>query len=157
MSTSNFDVSNSIVTGGTDSIVVAASQGGVVNVDWSIFNTAAGASIVDVEGNQFETDPQLGPLADNGGPTVTRLPLAGSPAINTGDPTFVAPPALDQRGTGFPRVQAARIDIGAVELEPVLAATGQTVSWWLLFVAGGVMALGVAALVLTRRRKSARH
>jgi LPXTG-motif cell wall-anchored protein len=155
MSTSDFNVSNSIVAGTSDSVVVNASQGGVVNVEWSIFSGAQGASIADIVGNQFSTDPQLGTLADNGGPTATRLPLAGSPAINAGDPTFAAPPAFDQRGTGFPRVQAGRLDIGAVELQPVLAATGGTVSWWLLFVAGGVLILGVGALVLTRRRRSA--
>jgi len=31
-------------------------------------------------------DPLLGSLADNGGPTLTHALLAGSPAINAGDP-----------------------------------------------------------------------
>src|SRR5206468_2696648 len=32
-------------------------------------------------------DPTLGPLANNGGPTLTRALLSGSPAINNGDAT----------------------------------------------------------------------
>src|SRR5207247_458765 len=35
-------------------------------------------------------DPLLGPLADNGGPTLTHALQSGSPAINRGDPA--APP-----------------------------------------------------------------
>jgi hypothetical protein len=44
------------------------------------------------------------------------VPLPGSPALNAGDPAFSPPPVWDQRGTGFPRVQNERIDIGAVEV-----------------------------------------
>lgn len=58
------------------------------------------------------TDPKLGPLADNGGPTRTRLPLAGSPALNAGDDA--ACPLFDQRGV--PRPSGTHSDIGAVEV-----------------------------------------
>ena len=73
-------------------------------------------------------NPQLGPLQNNGGPTLTHALLPNSPAINTGNPTFAPPPATDQRGVGFPRVQQARIDIGAFEStfaapDPLPAAT----------------------------------
>lgn len=54
-------------------------------------------------------------LKDNGGPTQTIALLHGSPAVNAGDPNFVAPPEFDQRGAGFPRKFGARIDIGAFE------------------------------------------
>ena len=40
------------------------------------------------------TDPLLGPLADNGGPTMTFMPLAGSPAVDTGKGCS----GVDQRG-----------------------------------------------------------
>lgn len=56
-------------------------------------------------------DPFLGALADNGGPTRTRTPLPGSPAIDAGDDSSA--PATDQRGV--PRPQGTRTDIGAVE------------------------------------------
>ena len=65
-------------------------------------------------------DPRLGPLQANGGPTPTLALLAGSPAIDAGDPS--AFPATDQRG--FPRPAdgsgrgVALPDVGAFELEP---------------------------------------
>ncbi|WP_197525845.1 choice-of-anchor Q domain-containing protein [Pseudobythopirellula maris] len=65
-------------------------------------------------------DPLLGPLADNGGPTATHLPLTSSPIIDAGDPLFdpqisTPPLASDQRGAGLPRVWGERIDLGAIE------------------------------------------
>ncbi len=50
-------------------------------------------------GSMSNTNPQLGPLADNGGPTWTFALLAGSPAID--GVTYNSPnncPAIDQRG-----------------------------------------------------------
>lgn len=61
-------------------------------------------------------DPMLAPLADNGGPTLTMLPLPGSPAIDAGGTTTLT---VDQRGVD--RVRGARVDIGSVETEPVIA------------------------------------
>ena len=52
-------------------------------------------------------DPALGPLQDNGGPTKTMLPAAGSPAIGQG----TGCPQIDQRGN--PRPSACTL--GAVE------------------------------------------
>jgi hypothetical protein len=71
------------------------------------------------------TDPaalKLGALADNGGPTQTHAVLAGSAALDHGDPAFdptAFTPALttDQRGAGFARVSGGRIDVGAFELQ----------------------------------------
>jgi len=60
-------------------------------------------------------DPLLGPLADNGGPTQTHALMAGSPAIDAGDPGFTPPPDFDQRGDPFARVFGGRIDMGAYE------------------------------------------
>jgi hypothetical protein len=73
------------------------------------------------------TNPLLGPLADNGGPTMTHALLAGSPAIDAGDPAFdpnaFTPPLVnDQRGSGFARVVDGRVDIGAFELQPIVAS-----------------------------------
>jgi hypothetical protein len=62
------------------------------------------------------TDPTLGPLADNGGPTQTMALLAGSPAVNripagvNGCGTDVA---TDQRG--LPRPVGPGCDVGAYE------------------------------------------
>ena len=51
----------------------------------------------------------LGPLADNGGPTLTHALLAGSPAINAG--RIANCPTTDQRGENHD----ANCDIGAYE------------------------------------------
>ena len=63
------------------------------------------------------TDPQLEDLADNGGPTLTQAPKAGSPAIDHGDNTDC--PKTDQRGAFRPADgdgdQIAICDIGALE------------------------------------------
>jgi len=87
-----------------------------------------------------ELDPGLGPLTNNGGKTLTHAPLAGSPAIDAGDPEAVLPggvttetsvlvTAYDQRGEPFTRITdgdvdgTARIDIGAIE-QPRPAPSG---------------------------------
>jgi len=62
-------------------------------------------------------DPELGPLANNGGPTKTHALLAGSIAIDRGDNAGAS--ATDQRG--FARKKdgngdgSAIVDIGAFE------------------------------------------
>src|SRR5882757_6001972 len=76
-----------------------------------------GAGILIGTGDQINTDPLLGPLQDNGGPTFTHALLPGSPAIDAGDPSFAPPPSFDQRGPGFDRVSGSRIDIGSFEVQ----------------------------------------
>lgn len=63
----------------------------------------------------FGTNPLLGPLADNGGPTKSHALLAGSPAINAG--SNPANLTTDQRGAGFARVRGSASDIGAFEVQ----------------------------------------
>jgi hypothetical protein len=72
-------------------------------------------------GDQINTDPMLGPLQNNGGPTLTHALLPGSQAIDTGDPSFAPPPFTDQRG--FPRVANGRIDKGSFEVQPTPTPT----------------------------------
>jgi hypothetical protein len=71
-----------------------------------------------VFGDQPNTDPLLGPLADNGGPTKTMALLPGSPALDAGDSTGA--PAFDQRG--FARVVNGAIDLGAFEDQLVVTS-----------------------------------
>lgn len=66
--------------------------------------TSCGASIPDA-------DPQLGPLQDNGGRTLTHAIAVGSPARNGGSDAHCA--TTDQRG--ILRPQQATCDIGAFE------------------------------------------
>jgi hypothetical protein len=62
-------------------------------------------------------DPQLGPLTNNGGPTLTHQPSATSPAINGGDNSQTGNASSDQRGAPFARIADGTIDIGAVECQ----------------------------------------
>src|SRR6266576_3935518 len=57
-----------------------------------------GGGVLNGLGDQINTDPLLGPLRNHGGPTLTHVPLRGSPAIDAGDPNFTPPPFHDQRG-----------------------------------------------------------
>ncbi len=67
------------------------------------------------------TNPLLGALKNNGGPTDTRAIVSGSPAIDAGNDCLVAVPNCsgdfyyDQRGVGFPRKLGSSVDIGAFE------------------------------------------
>jgi hypothetical protein len=67
-------------------------------------------------GSMNNTDPRLGPLANNGGPTLTMALLPGSPAIDAGNTSLA--PATDQRGFSRPAGLAA--DIGAFEYGSVM-------------------------------------
>jgi hypothetical protein len=72
------------------------------------------APILKQASDRNNQDPLLGPLANNGGPTLTHLPQAGSPAIDHGSGC----PPTDQRGAARPVGLAC--DIGAVEYGALL-------------------------------------
>ena len=83
--------------------------------------TRAGANISDDEtcGGPSEImigDPVIGPLADNGGPSMTHALLAGSPAINAGNDCSLT---VDQRYV--PR--DAQCDLGAYEFTTPTSVT----------------------------------
>ena len=65
-------------------------------------------------GDKPLTDPQIGPLQDNAGPTDTRALPATSPAVDAG--AAQGCPVTDQRG--LPRPQGNGCDIGAFEYLP---------------------------------------
>jgi hypothetical protein len=97
----NTIISNSPVGGNCSGIMT--SQG--YNLDSG--NTCGLAGSTDLS----NTDPKIGPLQDNGGPTFTHALLSGSPAIDQGDNTNC--PATDQRGVSRPK--GSSCDIGAYE------------------------------------------
>lgn len=122
----NFWIRNSIVAGnnGTAASPDVTNSAGGLNSEGSNIVGVTGTSTGWVASDQLDTDPLLGMLADNGGPTHTFLPMAGSPAINMGDDCVLDlscatnnPPLVvtaDQRG--FNRPSGSAIDIGAVEV-----------------------------------------
>jgi hypothetical protein len=88
------------------------------------FNIIRQGNLTTINNSGINADPLLGPLLNNGGPTLTHAPLDDSPALDSGHPDAVAGddvPLYDQRGTGHHRIRhgdaipGARIDIGAME------------------------------------------
>lgn len=105
--------------GGNIAVSIGAiTIGGVDNLE---FSGTAGDVNATYANAPITGDPLLGPLADNGGPTQTALPDAGSAAINAA--TCADAPATDQRGLIRPdpasRGLATPCDIGAVEADSV--------------------------------------
>ena len=91
-------------------------SGPLVSAGHNLIQDITGCTISgDSTGNIAGQSANLGPLADNGGPTWTHALLPGSPAIDAGDNN--ACPAADQRG--FPRPQGAGCDMGAYEATPM--------------------------------------
>lgn len=130
-----FNGGGTVAIGNT--ILKAGSLGGTIyNTGGTIisrgFNLSSddGGGFLTAAGDQINTDPKLGPLADNGGATFTHLPLAGSRAIDQGNRDVI--PALtsntDQRDfartVDDPTIANAVLgdgtDIGAVEVGAVV-------------------------------------
>ncbi len=112
-----FNLRNTIVAGNTapsrhgpDLACVLVSSG--YNL---IGNPQGGSGFVATD--LLKVNPKLGPLQNNGGPTLTMALLLGSAAIGAGDPNSVGLPAYDARGPGYARVAAGRVDIGAFEVQ----------------------------------------
>ena len=106
-----------------------------------------GVPITTAGGNIIGVDPLLAPLANNGGPTMTRLIAPGTPAYNAGDPAFAGAGLFDQRGQA--RV-FQRVDMGAVEWHPALAYTGTALTPRPLLVAFLLLFCGVAMVAFSR-------
>ena len=100
----------------------------VVGGDYNLLQDTSGYTLSGTH-NITGLPAMLGPLANNGGPTQTHALLAGSPAIDAGDPNFNAVNLpYDQRGAGFPRVRNGRLDIGAYELDTYQSGANFTVN-----------------------------
>jgi hypothetical protein len=110
-------IGNTILNRGDSAANIYNNGGGTVTSLGYNLSSDDGSGYLNGPGDQILTDPVLGPLQDNGGPTFTHELLAGSPAIDAGDPNFTPPPFFDQRGSGFSRVVNGRIDIGSFEVQ----------------------------------------
>jgi len=111
---------NAGVSGGTLALrnSILADPTGTNNNAWGPitdagYNMSSDGSANFNSGSSFNyTDPLLGPLADNGGPTPTMALSPDSPAVDFG--TSVGAPLTDQRG--FVRPAGLGFDMGAYEL-----------------------------------------
>jgi predicted outer membrane repeat protein len=111
------EVSNTILNAGASGENIFNDGGTVTSVGYNL-SSDDGGGVLNGPGDQINTDPLLGPLQDNGGPTFMHALLPGSPAIDAGDPSFTPPPSYDQRGRCFVRVFNDRIDVGSFEEQP---------------------------------------
>ena len=157
----DINLSHTIVSDNTASSAETLDEDIGVTIDMSFGNGDALASYAflgvdnglttDVVGSTLSGgSAMLAALADNGGTTLTHLPMDGSPVLETGDPAAVAGsggvPTLDQRGGS--RIQFDFIDIGAVEVQQPPASGGSSmISPWL----AGVLATVMGLLRLRRR------
>jgi predicted outer membrane repeat protein len=110
------DIGNTILNAGNTSANLLNDGGTITSLGYNL-SSDDGGGVLNGPGDQINTDPALGALQDNGGPTFTHELLPGSPAIDAGDPNFTPPPFFDQRGFGFDRVVNGRIDIGSFEVQ----------------------------------------
>jgi RHS repeat-associated protein/CSLREA domain-containing protein len=109
---------NTIIAGNIDASATTIRpdcSGTVQSSGHNLIGDKTGCTVTATTGDLFGTsgspiNPQLGPLQDNGGNTITHTLLSGSPAIDSGDSSGC--PTLDQRG--FSR--DAMCDMGAYEL-----------------------------------------
>jgi hypothetical protein len=95
----NATVANSIFAGNSAGSGVDF-NGTMNSYDYNLVQSSAGLNIIGATANVLiGLDPMLGPLADNGGPTLTHALLSNSPAIDKGH-SFGFP--TDQRGAPRP-------------------------------------------------------
>jgi len=106
--------------------IVSPDPGTVASLGFNLSSDDGGGFLTNTT-DLVNTDPMLGPLQDNGGPTFTYALLPGSPAIDQGK--NFSGSLYDQRGAGFARtVDDLAIanasggdgtDIGAYEVQHV--------------------------------------
>lgn len=127
-------------------ILNASASGSTISSDGSLNSLGYNLSSDDASGaltaatDLTNTDPRLGPLQDNGGPTFTCALLSDSPAIDQGK--NFSGERYDQRGPGFVRtfefssILNARggdgTDIGAFEVQPFRPAQAELHFDWAL-------------------------
>lgn len=119
----------------SDSISGPDCSGAVVSLGHNLFGSPAPCTITgDTSTDLFGVSPLLGPLQDNGGPTLTHALLPASPAIDSAADSCVddlgAPLAADQRGQPRPvdgdGDGVPGCDIGAFEFGCGTDADGDT-------------------------------
>jgi len=89
-------------------------------------STSGGCAPSGGMGDVTNRDPRLGPLRDNGGPTLTRALLPDSPAIDLVSPASCAGLTTDQRGFPRPFPVGGACDAGAYEYQPVVTGLSPT-------------------------------
>src|SRR4051812_15047377 len=81
--TATMHIGNTILKAGANGANIFIRDGTVISDGYNL-SSDSGAGVLIATADQINTDPLLGPLADNGGPTFTHAPNVGSPAIDKG-------------------------------------------------------------------------
>lgn len=119
------------------SSIIASNTAGASNIEEDLFllpgqGILSGADNLVMETNipipppgviTVMSDPQLGPLQFNGGPTRTHALLPSSPALAKGNDNTTPTLTFDQRGPGYPRTTGTganiTTDMGAIEFDTI--------------------------------------
>ena len=112
------DVHNTLISKNANNADVSGTNPSFnfVSYGYNLIGGGSASSAFNEEGDQISTNPGLGPLRNNGGPTNTHALLRGSPALNAAPKPSTACGlgiTVDQRGVKRP--QGNKCDIGAYE------------------------------------------
>jgi hypothetical protein len=131
-------ISNSTISGNSAQTDAGGIYNGATLQNTIVANSTSGGNCLGVTSNGYNlssdgtcnftgpgdlnnTDPKLGPLQNNGGPTQTQALLSGSPAIDAGNPNGCTDDSgrllkTDQRGAPRPdKEDSSGCDMGAYE------------------------------------------
>jgi hypothetical protein len=124
---STVEIGSTILKASTSGSTLGFVCPSVISLGYNISSDDGGGVLTNAT-DKISTDPLLGPLQDNGGPTFTCALLPGSPAIDQGENFSGA--LYDQRGFGFVRTSddpsipnalgGDGTDIGAFEVQTTL-------------------------------------
>jgi hypothetical protein len=109
----SLDFKSTIIANNTNTAVATNSADLYVNFPISGAHNLVISSIASLPPDTLNADPQLGPLANNGGVTLTHALARTSPAVDKG--SNFDQDETDQRNA--PRVSGPAADIGAYELQ----------------------------------------
>jgi hypothetical protein len=149
---------NTIISSNTGA--ACAGAGAIGSAGFNLLNNTAGCTFNSMGTDAVGLGAQLGPLADNGGDTLTHLPGPTSPVLDAGSCTA----GVDQRGVARPidlpaaNNAANGCDIGSVEATEGTGITGSialpipTTGFWSL--AALFALLGVLSVLALRPRMS---
>ena len=125
-SSSTMTMRNTVIADNTTGGVANDCHGVLTSQGHNLLREITGCTFTPAGTDLVAVAPDLGALQDNGGATNTRLPGAGSPLLNAGDPgvpgsggTTCA--AVDERDFGRPA--GPTCDIGAVERDAITTTT----------------------------------
>ena len=119
-------IGNTIIAGNTSATGGPDVSGAMTSLGHNLIGATTGSTgwgSTDLKGTSgTPLSAKLGSLANNGGPTETFLPQTGSPAIGAGSIALIPTgDTTDQRGLA--RTLAGKVDIGSVEVQPVVTLT----------------------------------